>query len=145
MSDADEIAARRKAFLVDFAAENIPRMTELITEDHVALPPNQPRRTGREAAQEFWKEGFAAAETDFATSAHDVTVVGDLAIDTFDWQMRMTPREGGQALQDRGKCVWIWRRDPDSAWRLATSIWNSDLEQPGIWAGGGAWSESSAR
>jgi len=72
----------------------------------------------------------------FTTHAHDVSVAGDVAIDRFNWDMRITPHGENETLEDTGGCVWIWRRDGDGAWRVATAIWNSDLTEPGIWSGG---------
>ncbi len=67
--------------------------------------------------------------------SHDMTVLGDTAIHRFNWVQRITLRSEGQTLEDKGKCIWIWRRGEDGAWRVASAIWNSDLAEPGIWAG----------
>ena len=136
MSDADTIRTRREEWLAAFAAEDIPAMSDFVTEDHHAIPPNQAQRMGRDAAHEFWRQGFAAAKTVFSTRDHNLAVVGDLAIDRFSWDMQISPHDETSTLEDSGGCVWIWRRDSDGAWRVQTAIWNSDRAQPGLWSGG---------
>lgn len=136
MSDENAIAAQREAWMDAFFAEDIPRMSHFVTEDTLVMPPNQPQRVGLEAAQEFWQEGFAAAETVMETHSHDVRVAGDLAIDRFNWKQRITLRETEDTVEDEGICIWIWRRGEDGTWRVAGAIWNSDLAQPGVWSGG---------
>jgi len=136
MSEADAITDRREAFLAAFHAEDIPAMSEFVTDDTCVMPPNRPRLIGLEALQEFWREGFSAARTVMATRDQELTVAGDLAVDRFDWDQRMTLRGVDQTLVDSGSCIWIWRREGDGVWRTSASIWNSDLAEPGIWAGG---------
>jgi ketosteroid isomerase-like protein len=53
-----------------------------------------------------------------------------VAVDRWQYTLRMQPKAGGTAAEDRGKGVWIWRRDADSTWRLAYALWNSDLPAP---------------
>jgi ketosteroid isomerase-like protein len=33
--------------------------------------------------------------------------------------------------------VWIWRRESDGAWMVASAVWNSDLATAGLWSGAG--------
>ncbi|HVS12848.1 MAG TPA: DUF4440 domain-containing protein [Thermoanaerobaculia bacterium] len=86
------------------------------------------------AAQDFWREGFAAAKTEMETHSHDLTVAGDVAIDRFNWKQRMTVHGDDETLEDEGVCIWIWRRGEDGSWRVQGAIWNSDLAEPGIWS-----------
>ena len=142
MNEAEKIAARRDAWLEAFTEADIARLTELVTSDHLAMPPNQSQRVGTQAAQDFWREGFSAGKTDFKIRPQHLTVAGDLAVDRFGWDMVIEPHGGGQPIQDRGKCLWIWRREADGAWRIGTAIWNSDLDHPGVWSTGGAWAQT---
>jgi len=136
MNDADTITARRRAWLAAFHAEDIPAMSEFVTEDTCAMPPNRPRLIGLEASQAFWREGFSAAKTIMTTRDQELTIAGDLAVDRFDWDQRITLHGADQTLVDSGACVWIWRRERDDVWRISDAIWNSDLDEPGLWSGG---------
>jgi ketosteroid isomerase-like protein len=38
--------------------------------------------------------------------------------------------EKGKPMQDFGKNVEIWKRQPDGSWRCILDTWNSDLPAP---------------
>ena len=134
MGDSEVIAARRDAFLAAFNRQDIEAMSELLTDDMVAIPPNRPELVGLEASQAFWREGFAAVNSVFGLTPIRLQVAGDLAVDRFAWTMDTTPHEGGDTMRDKGGCVWAWRRE-GGTWKLSWAIWNSDLPEPGFWAG----------
>lgn len=136
MSDTNAVIARHRAFVESFGTEDVARMSGYLTEDHVGMPPGQPQMEGRAAAEDFWRKGFAMARSAFTTRDQSVLITGDFAIDRFGWDMTITPRDGSDPVADTGKCVWIWRRERDGEWRLATAIWNSDQARPGMWSGG---------
>lgn len=135
MSDLDTVIARHEAFIASFATQDLAKMAEFLTEDHVGMAPGRPALTGRAEAQEFWSQGFAVANSEFTSHSQHVQVSGDFAIDRFHWGMKLSPHDGGPGIKDAGKCVWIWRRDGDGAWRVATAIWNSDQTEPTPWTG----------
>ena len=129
-----QVNAARDAFIAAFNRQDVAAMSELVTDDTVAHPPNQPELVGLEASQAFWREGFAAANSVLGTTPKQLELAGDVALDRFAWTMDTTPHEGGDTVRDEGAGVWIWRRE-GGAWKLECSIWNSDLPEPGIWAG----------
>lgn len=135
MSDSDEIVARHRSFVASFATRDPSVMAEFLTEDHVGMPPGRPRLVGRAEAQEFWGEGFSTADSEFSSHSQDITMAGSLAVDRFHWDMVVRPHDGSPPIEDTGKCVWVWRRDEDGAWRVATAIWNSDRSTPTPWTG----------
>lgn len=136
MSAHDEIMSRHQSFIAAFAAEDYTGMREYLTEDHVGMAPARPQMIGRDDAEAFWREGFEMAKSAFTSHAEDVTVLGDTAIDRFGFVMKIEPRDGSPAIRDEGKCLWVWRRESDGAWRLAAAIWNSDSPEPALWSGG---------
>ncbi len=132
MGDSEVIAAR-DAFIAAFNRQDVEAMSELVTDNTVAHPPNQPELVGLQASQAFWREGFAAANSVLAAIPKQLEFAGDVAVDRFAWTMDTTPHGGGDTVRDEGACVWIWRRE-GGTWKLDCSIWNSDLTEPGIWA-----------
>ena len=135
MSDSETIARRRAQFAASFNREDIAALSDLITEDNVAMPPNRPALRGKDENRTFWREGFAAAESRLSIVPETLDVSGDIAVDRFRWSMDSAPRSGGEPIHDEGKNIWIWRRQPDGGWRLAQAIWNSDLPKSGLWSG----------
>ncbi|HXD17780.1 MAG TPA: nuclear transport factor 2 family protein [Vicinamibacterales bacterium] len=136
-TDHAAIASRRGEFVDAFNAADVQRMAALLTDDHIGMPPNRPALRGARASIEFWREGMAAATSRFTVLPQDLTVDGDVAVDRFDWAIDSTPRGGGAPIRDEGKCVWIWRRESDGAWKVASAVWNSDLATAGLWSGAG--------
>lgn len=136
MTAHDDIISRHAAFLASFSTEDYSAMRDFLTEDHVGMPPARTQMVGREQAEAFWREGFAIAKSTFTSHAQDLTVSGDWAVDRFGFVMTIDPHDGSPTVRDEGKCVWVWRRDDDGVWRVASAIWNSDLTEPELWSGG---------
>jgi ketosteroid isomerase-like protein len=136
MSENDQVLARHRGFISSFATEDYAAMREFLTEDHVGMPPARRQMNGRDEAEAFWREGFEVAKSAFTSHDEDIMVSGDWAIDRFSFIMNIEPRDGSPRVRDEGKCVWLWRKDDDGTWRLASAIWNSDLPQPALWSGG---------
>lgn len=135
MSDRDTISRRRTDFLNAFNKEDVEAMAPFVTDDHIGMPPNRPALTGLDATRHFWREGFRAASSRLAVVPDELVIAGDTAIDQFHWTMDSTPRSGGSAIHDEGKCIWIWQRESDGSWKIARAIWNSDLATAGLWSG----------
>ena len=135
MTDQEAITRVRAQFVASFNRGDISTLSDLITEDNVAMPPNRPMLHGKDECRAFWQEGFAAAESRFSVTPLETDIAGDIAVDLFRWTMDSAPRAGGEPVHDEGKNLWIWRRHKDSGWKLARAIWNSDLPQGGVWSG----------
>lgn len=45
------------------------------------------------------------------------------------YEIILTPKAGGKPMQDIGKFITIYERQPSGAWRMARDIWNSDNPQ----------------
>jgi ketosteroid isomerase-like protein len=91
------------------------------------MAPDGPTPVDNEALS-AWHEARVeqfAFNGDFTTD--DIQLYGDIAIERFSGDMRLTPKGGGEDVVDTTKGVWIWKRQDDGSWRLLWSIWNSDL------------------
>jgi ketosteroid isomerase-like protein len=137
MSDRDTISRLRTEFFNAFNSENVEAMAALSTEDRIDMAPNRPAIRGKDAIRQFWRDGFAIATSRATVVPDESEIAGDVAIDQFHWTMDSTPRAGGSSLHDEGKGIWILRRQPDSSWKIARAIWNSDLATAGLWSGAG--------
>lgn len=136
MSNAEIITAQREAFVKAFHSEDISAMSKLVTKDHLIMAPNRPEMKGLEAAQEFWRSGFSIAKTSMEMETQDVAIVDNVAIDRFHWTQHIKLHDSGDIIEDKGKCIWIWRCGNDGSWRMESAIWNSDLPNAGTWSGG---------
>lgn len=95
--------------------------------DAIVMMPNQPTMRGHDAI----RTGFGGMFSQFTVSnakvtTEDVLVAGDYAIETGRLEMTMTPKQG-KAINDKGKYVTVWQRQPDGSWKIIRDIFNSDL------------------
>ena len=129
VNERDIIEQKRSEFVDAFNREDIATMQKYATDDIVSMAPNRQATRGIDAQRTVWSDGFAAAKSLLFTFPEEVELLGDVAIDRHRWVLDSMPRRGGRAIHDQGKCIWIWRRQADSNWKVARAIWNSDLSQ----------------
>jgi uncharacterized protein (TIGR02246 family) len=100
-------------------------IAELYAADAMAMPPNQPIVSGREAIREFWRATVQIPELEltFEPQSIDVADSGDFAIDRGTYRLRGKPN--GQQLDDTGKFIEVWRK-VGGEWKVAANIFNSD-------------------
>ena len=127
-SEAEDIAAVRDFRLNSFAASFIGADTDgflaSITEDMVILPPDEPRVSGHDAIRAWLDTFFAAYETDLEYTESDVNVMGDVAYETYAFRWTLTPLTGGEAIEQAGKGIYVFRRQADGSWRVTRDLWN---------------------
>ena len=101
------------------------------TDDAVQMPPHFGANTGRAAIQ-GWSKGFLGMfACRFSLSVDEVRAVADWAFERGRYDITLTPRAGGESMDDNGKYITIYQRQPDGGWKIARDIWNSDQPLPG--------------
>lgn len=95
--------------------------------DAMLLPPNEPMARGREAIVEKFKAWNAAQTVKAMTlRTEDLTASGDLAVEVGTYEMTLQPTNGGKEIQDKGKYVVVYKRQPDGTWKNFREVSNSD-------------------
>jgi uncharacterized protein (TIGR02246 family) len=127
LTDGDRNAIRTSVANFDKAmlAADWPTVVTLYTEDAILMPPNAPAVEGRAAIQKF----FAAFPkvTAFAQTVIEVEGQGDFAYPRGTYATTMIPPGAKAPLQDTGKVLTVWRRQPNGSWLASRVAWNSDL------------------
>ncbi len=123
MSAAD-IAANNRAFESAVAAGNVDAIAALLAPDVIALPPDSPIVTGREAVKQLWataisEHGMRSCELTTDT----LDLVGDVATEVGHATMTLGP-SGGKSETARIKYLVVWKRI-NSTWLLHRDIWNA--------------------
>lgn len=130
MVTAEVIAPTNRQFEQAVAQGSAELCAAVYTEDASVLPPNSPKLTGRRAITQFWQGLLDAGLKSAKLETVALEVHGDTAFEVGTYQLRISPA-GAAPMEDRGKFVVIWKREPDGVWRWAVDIFNSDLPAAG--------------
>ena len=99
-------------------------------EDAIIFPDGAPMVRGKDAVSKYLTGVFTAvAFKDVTGTLVDVTVSGDLAVETGTFRWTVTPA-GGAPTQDRLKYVHVWERTGDGSWKVIRYFANSDVAPP---------------
>ena len=121
---AAEIAANNRAFENAVETGNVDAIAALLAPDVVALPPDGPVVTGRDAVRQLWESAIREHGTTSCRITTDtLDVVGDVASDVGHATMTMAP-PGGKSETARIKYLVVWKR-LNGRWLLHRDIWNA--------------------
>lgn len=98
----------------------------LYTEDAKLLPPNSEMIQGREGVEAFWAGGIQMGIKDVVLTTMDIMGMGDMVCEIGKANVILQPEEG-EAMEDIGKYVVIWKKTADGTWKLHVDIWNTNL------------------
>jgi len=106
-------------------------MAELVTEDVICMPPEEPTIIGREEVEKRYTNMFGELRSRFKDINHtleldEVLVFDDWAILRGRWRLEMTLIEVSRSVVITGKNTHTYRRQPDGHWLIARNIWNND-------------------
>lgn len=130
-ADMEAIDAMRISFAAAVSAGDVDGMTVNYAEDAVQMPPNEPALEGKEAIRARNQANADQYEMVLENPAEEIIVKGDWAILRGTYVFSGTPKADGEPVQDTGKYLVTWRRQPDGSWRAAHEIWNSSNPPPG--------------
>ena len=106
-------------------------LVALHTGDAIRMPPNAPPVIGKEAIRASFQATFEQFAGKITLSLEEVEFAGDRAFVRGASPVTLTPKAGGEPLQDDGKYVSIRKRQPDGSWKIFWTIWNSNNPLPG--------------
>ena len=128
LADADRsaISAGMDRWLAAFKAADVRGLVADVAADVMVFPPNQPGVNGAAALRQWHEDQIKQADMTFTNvNTEEIIGVGMFALHRFSYALRVQPRAGGAAIEDRGMCFWIWRRESGGRWVIARSLWNS--------------------
>ena len=102
------------------------RLLAVWSDDGVFMPPNHAVVRGRAALEQYFKERFLETRFRFALTFSDIQLAGALAFERLAYTAVIWPAGGAQPVEDAGKGLHVYRRQPDGSWKLALDIWNGD-------------------
>jgi uncharacterized protein (TIGR02246 family) len=113
------------------AARDVERYASFYADDATAFDPGTPMVTGKDAIRKGLDAFFATPglSMSFQTAKVEVARSGDLAYTYGTYTMtRNDPK--GKPVNDQGKFVTVYRKQPDGKWKAVADIYNSDLPAP---------------
>jgi uncharacterized protein (TIGR02246 family) len=125
-----EVQAAGDAWEAAFKAGDLETIAASYTADAVAMPPDAPMETGREAVAATFEQMFGMGSTEDSSLTTDEIGVGD------DWAFRrghftlVIKPEEGDPVTPTGKFIEIWKKEADGTWRISRDIWNMDAAAP---------------
>ena len=125
-ADVEALDRVREAHIAALNDGDVNAWVAAFTADGVQMPPNAPANLGRESIR-TWSQGFLALfRAAFALVVDEVQVAGNWAFERGAYTITLTPKAGGEPMQDIGKYITIYERQPSDAWGMARDTWNSN-------------------
>ncbi len=114
------------AVVAAFSAGDADTLVTFYPNDVVLLPAGQPPVVGKEDAL-TWAQSFFDEFTvdEFTSPVDEVVVANDWAFARGPFSWILSPKAGGDPVQDSGNFMVIWHRAPDGSWKRARVIWNT--------------------
>ena len=109
---------------------DVDKTVAFYADDASLLPPNEPIATTKEAIRAMWA-GLLAPGTVISWEPTKVEVAksGDLAYLVGTYKLSMKGPDG-KPMDDHGKMVEVWKKQPNKQWKCVADIFNSDVAMP---------------
>lgn len=125
-SDQQAIRRLTEDWVAAMKTKDIVRLTNMITEDAVFLPPGFPPIRGKQAMEAMYNGFFPQFKSvEQTANLEEVEVAGDWAFAWGTERLVLIPQSGGPRIYMQGKGMSILRRQPDGSWKFARGINNS--------------------
>ena len=95
------------------------------------MPQNQPPVIGKEAIRPLYQAVFEEFSVAGGGEVLEIEAAGDWGYYWSTYELTATPKGGGEPLEDSGNSMFIVRRQPDGAWKIARLMANSELPAGG--------------
>jgi len=133
-ADVAAIQAAAKEWMPAVKAGDVARVVAMYTDDAVRMPPGAPAYAGKEAIEEAFRGFFEefSSEGTWPTKEAEIVVADGWAFHRDTYTARHTPVAGGEVIEESGKVLVIWQKQPDGSWKHAREIWNRDNPPPSM-------------
>lgn len=109
-------------------AEDSDLWISLWDENGIQMPPNAPAEIGKPAIDKMIRESYQALDWEkFTIHLKEVKVAGDWGFARGTYSASITPKAGGETAFIDGKYLTIFKRQPDSSWKIFRDCFNSNV------------------
>jgi len=127
--DIDSINKVIEQLRTAFNAKDPAKAAALYSTTAAVMPPNKPLMRGRKFVEQYYVDRFAEGASNLELTAVDVSGQATLAYATGDYRLTLMPAQGQPARLDRGKFMWIFRKQ-NGQWLIEYVIFSSDFVTP---------------
>gem|GEM_PF-617636 len=106
-------------------ASDVDLLLSLYADAPVLMPQDQPAVVGKDAIRPLYESVLREFDFKSEGTLKEVVVSGDTGYFWSDYTLTATPKAGGEPMKVPGKSVFIVRREPGGAWKIARLIDNS--------------------
>lgn len=126
-AELEAINKLREEFVRVNNTNNASAIATFYTDDTVVMPPNDQTITGKQGIESWHQTLWDQFTTELTVSHVETQVVGDWAFDRATYTIKVTPKAGGESMEDAGRYLEILQKQADGSWRIARDIWSSRL------------------
>ena len=107
---------------------DMERWISLWSDDGIQMPPDVPRRVGKEQIRREMQPLFDLFDTsNMIVHTEEVRILGDRAYSHGTYQFEMTPKEGGETKSYSGEFLDILEKQADGSWKIAIECLNYNM------------------
>jgi ketosteroid isomerase-like protein len=106
--------------------KHLDDLLELYIADAIVLRSNCPPVRGAAAIREFFFGALDAGLGEVEVDPIRMEVAGDMAYEAGRCKA-LVPGAAGKRREERGKYLWVFARQSNGEWKLASDCWSSDL------------------
>jgi len=125
-----EVKALGDALTKAMMADDVDAMLGMYVKDAISLPCFSPRMDGVEAIRKSHDEMAAAGMKihSFESEPTDVWQAGSQVIEIGTYAISLTPPGMPGPVDDNGKYMTVWVRQPDGSLKVKVETWNTDMD-----------------
>jgi ketosteroid isomerase-like protein len=124
--DRTEVTRTTAELLTAVNSSDADRCSAVWAADGVLMPPHRPSVHGHDAIVEYFRNLFSRNKFRFTFTSSQIHVAGDTATERVTYAAIIWPGDDAPPIEDVGKGLHVYRRQPNGLWKLAYDIWNSD-------------------
>ena len=131
-ADIDRAAITRTTaeLLAAVNASDADRCSAVWAASGVLMPPHHPSVQGHQAIVQYFRNLFSRSKFRFTFTSSQIDLAGDTALERVTYTATFWAGEDAPPIEDVGKGLHVYGRQPNGSWKLTHDIWNSDQPVP---------------
>jgi ketosteroid isomerase-like protein len=129
-----QIEELNRTMVENMLSGNYEKTLDMYAEDAISLPSNEPMLEGiseiRKNIESMAKSGMKVVS--FEPAIKRIISEGNLVMEIGTFRISLTVPGMDQPVEDKGKYLTVWEKQPDGTLRIKIETWNSDEGSMGM-------------